>query len=174
MPTTLRSHPHPERAGRSPGADPLAYDGTDLGPPPTHRRRLVVRSPDALRRIVTAPGELGLARAYVAGDLDVEGDIHAALTLHDRLPDVRLHPRSRRGRPAPRARPPSSRCPRRPRRPGCTAAPLEGARRRAIAHHYDVSNRFYELVLGPSLTYSCAVFERRHRPSSTRRPPSTS
>ncbi len=28
----------------------------------------------------------------------------------------------------------------------------------AIAHHYDVSNRFYELVLGPSLTYSCAVF----------------
>ena len=28
----------------------------------------------------------------------------------------------------------------------------------AIHHHYDVSNRFYELVLGPSMTYTCAVF----------------
>ena len=30
----------------------------------------------------------------------------------------------------------------------------------AISHHYDVSNRFYELVLGPSMTYTCAVFPR--------------
>lgn len=28
----------------------------------------------------------------------------------------------------------------------------------AIHHHYDVSNRFYEYVLGPSMTYTCAVF----------------
>ena len=28
----------------------------------------------------------------------------------------------------------------------------------AIHHHYDVSNRFYEMVLGPSMTYTCAVF----------------
>lgn len=27
-----------------------------------------------------------------------------------------------------------------------------------IHHHYDVSNRFYELVLGPSMTYTCACY----------------
>src|SRR5438094_7123867 len=62
-----------------------AYDGSRLGPadPPA---TIVVRSPDALRRIVTAPGELGFGRAYVAGDLELEGDIFAVLQLHDRLP----------------------------------------------------------------------------------------
>ena len=81
-----------------------AYDGTDFGPPDAPAT-LVVRSPDALRRIVTAPGELGFARAYVAGDLDVEGDIYAALDLHDRLPDVRLHARRRLAAIVPPARP---------------------------------------------------------------------
>lgn len=28
----------------------------------------------------------------------------------------------------------------------------------AIHHHYDVSNAFYEWVLGPSMAYTCAVF----------------
>ncbi len=28
----------------------------------------------------------------------------------------------------------------------------------AIHHHYDVSNRFYSYVLGPSMAYTCAVF----------------
>src|SRR3954469_10622069 len=51
-----------------------AYDGSRLGPPDA-ATTIVVRSPDALRRIVTAPGELGFARAFVAGDIDVEGDI---------------------------------------------------------------------------------------------------
>jgi hypothetical protein len=41
-------------------------DGTVLGAD-NARADLVVRSPDALRRIVTAPSELGFARAYVAG-----------------------------------------------------------------------------------------------------------
>ncbi len=41
---------------------------------------------------------------------------------------------------------------------------IEGARHskhrdaEAIHHHYDVSNRFYELVLGPSMTYTCACY----------------
>jgi cyclopropane-fatty-acyl-phospholipid synthase len=98
-----------------------AYDGTHLGPPDPDAT-LVIRSPNALRRIVTAPGELGFARAYVSGDLDVEGDIFAALELRDR----RRHTIARD--------------------------------RAAVRHHYDVSNEFYRLVLGPSLTYSCAVF----------------
>src|SRR5215470_3557893 len=64
-----------------------AYDGSALGPSDA-RATLVLRSPDALRRIVTAPGELGLGRAYVAGDIDIEGDIFAALELRRRLPKI--------------------------------------------------------------------------------------
>jgi cyclopropane-fatty-acyl-phospholipid synthase len=138
-----------------------AYDGSRTGPrdaPAT----LVFRSPDAIRRIVTAPGELGLGRAYVAGDLDVEGDVFAALVaLRRRLPAARLGPRRWPAlarlvgtgglRPLP---------------PPPEEARLSGRRHSrerdaaAIAHHYDVSNRFYELVLGPSMTYSCGVWQR--------------
>ena len=66
-----------------------AYDGTRMGPPDAGAT-LVVRSPAALQRMLTAPGELGFARAYVEGHLDVEGDMFAALALRDHLPDVRL------------------------------------------------------------------------------------
>ena len=64
-----------------------AYDGSRLGPADAPAT-LQIRSPAALRRIVQAPGELGFGRAYVAGDLDLEGDIFAALALRDHLPDV--------------------------------------------------------------------------------------
>ncbi|HEY2811837.1 MAG TPA: class I SAM-dependent methyltransferase [Acidimicrobiales bacterium] len=135
-----------------------AYDGSALGPadPPA---TILIKSPDALRRIVTAPGELGFARAYVAGDLDLEGDVFAALGLRDRLPNVKLDRHEivaavkevgiKNLRPLPA--PPEE-------------AKLRGRRhsvardRAAISHHYDVSNDFYRLFLGPSLTYSCAVF----------------
>ena len=50
----------------------------------------MVRSFDALRRIATAPGELGLARAYVAGDIDIEGDIFAALEVRTRLDGAKI------------------------------------------------------------------------------------
>jgi cyclopropane-fatty-acyl-phospholipid synthase len=67
------------------------YDGGRIGPSDAPAS-LVVRSPDALRRILTAPGELGLGRAYVAGDLDVEGDIYAALASLRERPRIRLGP----------------------------------------------------------------------------------
>jgi cyclopropane-fatty-acyl-phospholipid synthase len=144
------------------GSDPpvafRCYDGSALGPPDAPAT-IVLRSPDALRRIVTAPGELGFARAYVAGDLDIEGDVYAALGLRDRLPDVRLNAAQllaaarevglRQLRPLP---------------PPPAEARLHGRRHSlardhaAVRHHYDVSNEFYRLILGPSLTYSCAVF----------------
>src|SRR5205823_3974494 len=69
----------------------VAWDGTTLGPVDAPAQ-VVLRSPDVLRRVVTAPGELGFARAYVAGDIEVEGDIYAALSLRDRLPEIRLRP----------------------------------------------------------------------------------
>ena len=50
----------------------VAYDGSSLGPPDA-RRALHLRTPRAASYLATAPGDLGLARAYVTGDLDVEG-----------------------------------------------------------------------------------------------------
>ena len=136
-----------------------AWDGSWIGPP-NAPATLILRSPAALQRIVTCPGELGLARAYVAGDIDVEGDIYAVLALRDRLPEVKLRPSQllaaarmlgvRNLRPLP---PPPDEA----RLSGRRHTPERDAA--AVSHHYDVGNRFYELVLGPSLTYSCAVFE---------------
>jgi len=134
------------------------WDGGDIGPKDAPAT-IVVRSPDALSRIVASPGELGFARAYVAGDIALEGDIYAALNLRDRLPSVRLTPtqvlRAARllGTGIRRLRPPSEELRLRGR--------LHSASRdsEAVSHHYDVSNAFYEMVLGPSMVYSCAVFE---------------
>ena len=68
-----------------------AYDGSRAGPvdaPAT----VVIRSPNALRRLVSAPDELGVGRAYVAGEIDIEGDIFTVLALQDRLDDLRVTP----------------------------------------------------------------------------------
>ena len=136
-----------------------AYDGSRAGPA-TATTTLAVRSPDALRRILTAPGELGIARAYVAGDLDVDGDIWELLALRDRMPEVRLAPRALLRlvdelggwHEIRRVAPPKEEAHLRGRR---HSRERDAA---AIRHHYDVSNAFYRLVLGPSMTYSCAVF----------------
>jgi cyclopropane-fatty-acyl-phospholipid synthase len=135
-----------------------AYDGSRAGPSDAPAT-LVVRSPDAIKRVVTRPGELGIARAYVAGDLDLDGDVFAFLRFAADSAALRLDPRlltslvKTTGLLALRPLPP----------------PPEEARLRgglhsrsrdrdAISHHYDVSNEFYEMVLGESMTYSCAVF----------------
>jgi cyclopropane-fatty-acyl-phospholipid synthase len=122
-----------------------------------------IKSPDAVRRLLWSPDELGLGRAYVAGDLDAEGDIVAMVaTMRDAVPkDLRFRAKAaveaiaaaRRagviGRPLP---------------PPPQEARLTGWRhslrrdQQAISHHYDVGNDFYRLVLGPSMTYSCARF----------------
>jgi cyclopropane-fatty-acyl-phospholipid synthase len=136
-----------------------AFDGSVAGPADAGAT-LVINSSDAFRRILTAPGELGIARAYVAGDIDVEGDIFQALDLRHVLPGLRVSLRAL-ARMAqlvgwralvPLAPPPEE-------------ARLRGRRhslrrdREAISHHYDVGNNFYGLVLGPSMTYSCALWE---------------
>ena len=139
------------------------WDGSALGPDGAVGT-LAVHSPDALRRIVWAPGELGVARAFVAGEISVEGDIFEVLTaLRDAAPGElrRVDPRTlvatvraagrigALGAPLP---PP----PEEARPAGRLHSPARDAR--AISHHYDVGNDFYELVLGPSWTYSCARF----------------
>ena len=54
-----------------------AWDGSEAGP--VGAPVLDLRSPMAVRRLVWAPGELGLSRAYVAGDIDMDGDVFATL-----------------------------------------------------------------------------------------------
>jgi len=140
-----------------------AYDGTELGPTDA-KAAIVIHSPDALRRILTRPGELGFARAYVAGDIDIDGDIFELFRLRDRIPSPKLSPaqllrvaRMMHLRDLVPLPPPPEEMPK--RRFG-----LHTIRRDAqsVRHHYDVSNRFYEMVLGPSMTYSCAVFDPPH------------
>ena len=160
-----------------------AWDGSEAGPPPdphaapdphTADPVLVLRHRRALRRLLWNPGELGLARAFVAGELDVEGDLADGLArcwalararrpaaggagpvrlgAADRLAALRLA--ARLGVLGPRPRPPA------------VEARLAGgphSRRRdraAIAHHYDLSNAFYEFLLDPRLAYSCGYWTR--------------
>lgn len=143
-----------------------AWDGSETGPPeaPT-----LVVSRRALRRLVYSPGELGLAEGYLAGDLEVEGDLAAGLsavwaaTRQGDLarPRLRLTDYPRLAVAAARL----GALGRRPPRPGAHAL-LSGDKhsrdrdRAAIAHHYDLSNEFYELLLGPTMAYSCAYFTR--------------
>ncbi len=140
-----------------------AYDGTAFGPADAPAT-IVLRDEDALRHIVRAPGELGFARAYVSGSLDVEGDVFAVLDLQRRLPDVKLGPRQLAtlarlvGRSA-LAHPPAIPAEERAVGGRHRGRHSKGRDEAAISHHYDVGNDFYRLVLGPSLTYSCAVFE---------------
>ncbi|MET7359016.1 cyclopropane-fatty-acyl-phospholipid synthase family protein [Streptomyces sp. NPDC005562] len=149
-----------------------AWDRSEAGPPGTPV--LVVRSRRALRHLLWKPGELGLARAWVAGDLDVDGDLFAALdllaefiwergedarSLRDSLrdPGFRAAARELFALSAPFL--PPSPPPEEMRRHGRLHRHTKGSDRQAISHHYDVGNDFYELVLGPSMVYSCAYWE---------------
>jgi cyclopropane-fatty-acyl-phospholipid synthase len=147
-----------------------AWDGSQAGP--VDAPVVAVRSPTAVRRLAWAPGELGLARAYVAGDIDIEGDVYA--TLEAALAPVdRLTTRGDFSRPSARQwaelvrsavalgaiGPPPAPPPeefRRPRRKRLHSRARDAA---AVTHHYDVGNEFYALVLGPTLVYSCAVWD---------------
>jgi cyclopropane-fatty-acyl-phospholipid synthase len=139
-----------------------AFDGSVVEPTivsPANELTLKILTPDALIRVLRRPGELGLARAFVAGDLELNGDLDALFSLT--LPPLgQLFSPSTLG-PLLRLVGSSAL---RPLSAPAIEARQRGAlhsRRRdadAISHHYDVSNRFYEMVLGPSMTYSCAVF----------------
>ncbi len=145
-----------------------AYDGSALGPPDAGRT-MRLRTPRGAAYLVTAPGDLGLARAYVTGDLAVDG-IHPG-DPYDLLADM-VSVRFRRPSPqlvlevgrtlglkgvTPPPPPPQETLPRWRRvAEGLRHSAVRDAE--AIHHHYDVSNRFYEMVLGPSMTYTCACY----------------
>ena len=135
-----------------------ASDGSVAGPV-NAEVTLDVRSPLAVQYFASSPSQLGLARAYVTGDLEIIGDPYTALrrlyplpldhlTWSDKARLARTFAPFALKRPAP---PPQERR-------------LNGRRHSknrdadAIHHHYDVSNRFYSWVLGPSMAYTCAIF----------------
>ena len=123
----------------------------------------MLRHPDALVRIARAPGEIGLARAWVSGELDVDGDLEDALARTEDWRHAPLRPADARRRAAGRAPARAAAAPRAAAPPAIEAR-LGGARHStardaaAIRHHYDVSNAFYRRMLGPTMVYSCAYF----------------
>jgi cyclopropane-fatty-acyl-phospholipid synthase len=136
-----------------------AFDGSTAGPADAGVG-IEIRSRRGLAYLATSPGDVGLARAYIMGDLEVEGDLYTAMTTLLR-PDLDLSWRAKvralRAMGGPRLLRP-------PPRPAQEAR-LRGRRHSrardaaAIAHHYDVSNRFYEWLLGESMAYTCALYQ---------------
>ncbi|MEW2586954.1 cyclopropane-fatty-acyl-phospholipid synthase family protein [Streptomyces virginiae] len=149
-----------------------AWDGSQAGP--ANAPLITLRSPQALRRLLWQPHELGLAEAYITGDLDVDGDLAEALSRAGS---------SVRDRPATRPRPAGMAAaatlavglgaagppPRRPDGRARLTGPLHSASRdrAAISHHYDLSNEFYALLLDESMAYSCAYWTRPDDPAYT-------
>jgi len=146
-----------------------AYDGSTAGPPDAPFG-LDLKTPRGTTYLATGRGDLGLARAYIAGDLEIRGvhpgDPYELLkALADSLvferPPVRMMADIIRSIGArhlrPIAPPPEEAQPRWRR----VTAGLRHSKSRdsdAVHHHYDVSNTFYEWVLGPSMTYTCACY----------------
>lgn len=177
--TTLRakSDPHKLTIAEivdtvSAGRIPLrftAYDGSATGPEDAPYG-LHLRSTRGTTYLATAPGDLGMARAYVSGDLEAIGvhpgdpyEILRTMTdLHFQRPSAKELAAITRSigwdKLRPIAPPPQEHLPRWRR----FAEGLRHSKTRdaeVIHHHYDVSNTFYEYVLGPSMTYTCAAYE---------------
>ncbi|HZX53426.1 MAG TPA: cyclopropane-fatty-acyl-phospholipid synthase family protein [Ilumatobacteraceae bacterium] len=145
------------------------WDGSKLSPRDPSLATLRFNSPDAITRLLWMPNELGLCRAYVAGDVEVDGNLYDVLTaFRDSKPAIaevrhawRVVPTAvvaakrvgALGKPLP---PP----PEEARLNGLRHGLRHSLRRdaTAIGHHYDVGNDFYRLVLGETMTYSCARF----------------
>jgi len=160
--------------GRPPAFGIAAWDGSRVGPKDA-KTTVHINSPVALRRLLWRPNELGMARAYIAGDLDVQGDLIGALEqtfssaappdqsrdagLRERLDLVKAA--ARLGAIGPPPKPPSGEVKLRGR------LHSRGRDAAAVAHHYDVGNDFYRLLLDETMTYSCAYWTSDPSPTFT-------
>lgn len=138
------------------------WDDSELAPTIAGGPVLTVRSPAAVAHLLRAPGQLGLGRAYAAGELEAD-DLDRVIALLDtfQAPPIDRATRARLTLAAVRAcgltRPPH--IPASELRPRGRRHSRERDER-AVRHHYDVSNDFFALFLDRSMTYSCALFSR--------------
>jgi len=136
------------------------WDGSTWGAVEQPRFTLVLKHPEALRRMFLDPSELAIGEAYINDDFDIEGDIQAAFDLADYLLGqehsfakttalsrwLRKLPRSSRSRTGPQLVTPR--------------ASGKDYDRQAISYHYDLPAEFYALWLDRRMVYSCAYFTR--------------
>jgi cyclopropane-fatty-acyl-phospholipid synthase len=136
------------------------WDGSQVASTSGDGLTFSVRSPKALAHALRAPGQLGLGRAYVSGELEVD-DIDAVIRVLDGWQAPSLDGADKRALLKAAARAMGLTLP--PPRPASELRP-SGRRHskerdaRAVRHHYDVSNEFFELFLGPTMVYSCAIW----------------
>jgi cyclopropane-fatty-acyl-phospholipid synthase len=107
---------------------------------------MLIHRPDAFAARVAAGGLIGFGEAYMAGDWSAP-DLPAVLTVFAGHLSTLIPASLQRLRPVV--------LPRLPRRHRGT----RGGARANIAHHYDLSNEFFELFLDTTMTYSAALFE---------------
>ncbi len=140
------------------------WDGSELGPgergsaPDT----IVLRNRRALTYAVMRPDQLGIGRGWVSGDIELEGDLYRVMSAGSKLYGFDFTPREKLEALRTAARVGAIRIP--PPKPPSVEAKVGGRLhslrrdREAISHHYDVSNEFYRMILGPTMVYSCAYF----------------
>lgn len=141
-----------------------AWDGSRAGP--SDGPALVIRDRRALRRLLWQPNEIGLARGWVAGEIDVEGDLEEGLRRLDGMVGdlaIRVRPSVSQRFKAVRKAVRLGAVGREPSPPAEEVALVgrkhsKGRDEAAVRHHYDVGNDFYRIVLGPSMVYSCAYW----------------
>ena len=117
--------------------------------------------------------ELGFARAYVSGDIEIHGDLLEGMAVLEQIsdpldgPGVRIDTDTRKALIKTVVRlgviglPPAPP----PEEVKLARGPRHDKRRdaAAIRHHYDVGNDFYRMVFGESMTYSCGYWPHRTR-----------
>lgn len=141
------------------------WDGSEMGPgePGSATDTIILRNKRALTYAVMRPDQVGIARGWVAGDVELEGDLERVMMAGSRLYGFDFSPREKVEAARIALAVGAVKVP--PPKPPETEARVSGRLhsmrrdRQAISHHYDVSNEFYRLILGPTMVYSCAYFE---------------
>lgn len=154
------------------GNHPLFSAGTEAGGP-DGRFTLCFRNPDVVCDLILARDPLQLAEAYFRAELDIEGDLFAALRLKDHLQNLRLpfrerlnawlmaHELRKLNQGTGRVQP-SAGALTRPAHGNAVRRHSQDENRKAIHFHYDVSNEFYRVWLDRAMVYSCAYFRHAH------------
>lgn len=141
------------------------WDGSEIGPGQqgSVADTIVVRNKRGLSYAVMRPDQVGIARGWVSGDIELEGDLERVMMAGSKLYGFDFTAREKLEAARIALSVGAIRLP--PPKPPETEARVTGGLhslrrdRQAISHHYDVSNEFYRLILGPTMVYSCAYFE---------------